>query len=269
MSESLVSHDAPAAIDTGSPSEGSFVRVFSAAGNPLAVTDPEYAAIVDAFAFNEAPLEGAPEGEEPLDDRTRFMAVLAALLGCQGLDAFRAVLPLALDAGVTPVEAKEVVYQATAYLGVGRVLPFVGATNEVLAVRGVELPLPGQGTVTSETRTQAGEQAQVDIFGDGMRGFAASGNPEYPQVNRWLSANCFGDWYTRGGLGYAQREMVTFCLLAAQGGCEPQLTSHARANIRVGNDKAFLLKVVSQCLPYLGYPRSLNAIRCVEAAAAE
>ena len=57
--------------------------------------------------------------------------------------------------------------------------------------------------------------------------------------------------------------MITFCFLAAQGGCEPQLVSHAGANLRLGNDKTFLIKVISQCLPYIGYPRSLNALRCV------
>mgnify|MGYP000902114875 CR=1 FL=1 len=55
--------------------------------------------------------------------------------------------------------------------------------------------------------------------------------------------------------------------LAAQGGCEPQLTSHAGANMRIGNDKAFLIQIISQCLPYIGYPRSLNALRCVNDAA--
>lgn len=61
--------------------------------------------------------------------------------------------------------------------------------------------------------------------------------------------------------------MITFCFLSAQGGCEPQLTSHAVANIRLGQDKPFLIKIISQCLPYIGYPRSLNALRCVEEAA--
>ena len=35
----------------------------------------------------------------------------------------------------------------------------------------------------------------------------------------------------------------------------------------LGQDAAFLRKVISQCLPYIGYPRSLNAIACVEKAA--
>ena len=86
-------------------------------------------------------------------------------------------------------------------------------------------------------------------------------------VNRWLADNCFGDFYTRKGLTLAERELITFCFLAAQGGCEPQLTAHAGGNMNVGNDQALLLRVVLQCVPYIGYPRSLNAIACINKAA--
>ena len=100
-----------------------------------------------------------------------------------------------------------------------------------------------------------------------MRGFDKSGPEESRHINKWLADNCFGDYYTRTGLDNGQREMITFCFLAAQGGCEPQLTSHAAGNMRVGNDKQFLINVISQCVPYIGYPRSLNALRCVNEAA--
>ena len=86
-------------------------------------------------------------------------------------------------------------------------------------------------------------------------------------INRWLGANCFGDYYTRTGLDLRQRELITFCFLAAQGGCEPQLTAHAKGNMNLGNDPAFLTRVVLQCVPYIGYPRSLNAIGCIKKAA--
>jgi 4-carboxymuconolactone decarboxylase len=230
-------------------------------GCKLRETDPEFMERFENFAFDEV------VNQDDLDDRTRMMAILATLLGCQGLEAFQVMLPAALNLGVTPVEAKEIVYQAAAYLGMGRVYPFLTAANEILKARGVQLPLPGQATTTLDTRLAAGIQAQVDIFGDGMKDFWQSGPEESRHINRWLADNCFGDYYTRNGLSCAQREMVTFCFLAAQGGCEPQLVSHAAANMKVGNDKAFLIKIISQCLPYIGYPRSLNALRCVNEAA--
>ena len=236
-------------------------KMFGGENCPLAETDPEFVERFSNFAFDEVVNSGE------LDGKTRFLAILATLLGCQGIDGFRVMLPAALNFGVTPVEAKEVVYQAVAYLGIGRVLPFLNAANEILRARGVRLPLEGQARTTAENRLQAGEQAQIDIFGEGMRGFAETGRDTNGQVNKWLVDNCFGDYYTRGGLDYKQREMITFCFLAAQGGCEPQLTSHAAANMRVGNGREFLIQIVSQCLPYIGYPRSLNALRCVNDAA--
>ena len=236
-------------------------KMFGGENCPLAETDPEFVERFSNFAFDEVVNSGE------LDGKTRFLAILATLLGCQGIDEFRVMLPAAINFGVTPAEAKEVIYQAVAYLGIGRVLPFLNAANEIFRARGVQLPLERQAHTTAENRLQAGEQAQIDIFGEGMRGFAETGRDTNGQVNKWLVDNCFGYYYTRGGLDYKQREMITFCFLAAQGGCEPQLTSHAAANMRVGNGREFLIQIVSQCLPYIGYPRSLNALRCVNDAA--
>ena len=223
-------------------------------------TDPEFMERYEHFAYEEVVKE---EGQQ-LPEETRYLAILATLIGCQGVDMFREVLPKALDGALTPVMVKEVEYQAVDYLGMGRILPFLNATNEILEARGVTLPLEGQATTTFEDRLEKGIQAQADIFGDHMKEAWKGGH-----INRWLAANCFGDYYTRKGLTLAQREIITFCFLAAQGGCEPQLTSHAKGNMNLGNDKSFLIRVVSQCLPYIGYPRSLNAIRCIEQAAAE
>lgn len=225
----------------------------------LETTDPEFSELFSRFAGDEV----IHEPGKTLDERTRYMAVLAALLGCQGRELFREILPQALDASVTPVEVKEIVYQATAYLGIGRSYPFLNITNEVLEAHGVHLPLPGQATTTPEDRVQKGEDKQVELFGESYRGAASRGPEESRHINRWLAGNCFGDYYTRKGLDNRQREMITFCFIAAQGGCEPQLAGHTAGNLGVGNDKQFLINVISQCMPYIGYPRTLNALRVI------
>jgi len=220
-------------------------------------TDPDFIEAFDNFAFDEV------VNNDNLDDRTRFMAILAVLIGSQSYDEYRAMVTAALNFGVTPVEIKEITYQAVAYLGVGRVFPCLKINNEVFTQKGIELPLPQQATTTRDNRLEKGIQAQVDIFGEGMRDFYKSGAEDAPHINYWLADNCFGDYYTRTGLDLAQREMITFCFLAAQGGCEPQLTAHVGGNVKAGNDKAFLVKVLSQCMPFIGYPRTLNALECI------
>ncbi len=221
-------------------------------------TDLEFVTRMEYFMSKEVVNE--PNQQLPQD--TRYLAILATLLGCQGIDLYKELLPRALDGGLTPVMVKETVYQAVDYLGIGRVLPFLTATNEILTARGVALPLPPQATTTMEDRLEKGADAQAQIFGEHMKEAWKAGH-----INRWLAANCFGDYYTRNGLDLKQRELITFCFLMAQGGCELQLTAHAKGNMNLGNDKDFLIRVVSQCLPYIGYLRSLNAINCVNKAA--
>ncbi len=222
--------------------------------------DPEFAELFARFAFDEV----AKDNECGLESGTRYLAILATLIGCGGTDAYREMLPQALENGVTPIMVKECVYQATDYLGYGRMLPFLKETNTLFDRIGVGQPLPPQATVTGENRLEKGVAAQVAVFGERMNDAWRKGH-----INRWLAANCFGDYYTRTGLDLKQREMITFCFLMAQGGCEPQLIAHAKGNMNIGNDRDFLVRVVSQCLPYIGYPRSLNAISCIHKAAEE
>ena len=226
--------------------------------NEYRITDPEFVERVEHFTFDEV----VTDPEQQLDEETRWLAILSALIGAQSAEAFRKLLPQALDAGLSPVAVKETVYQAVDYLGLGRMLPFLDITNTVFSARSIALPLEGQATTTMDDRLEKGAQAQAEIFGEQMLEAWKAGT-----VNRWLAANCFGDYYTRGGLDLKARELITFCFLAAQGGCEPQLTSHSQGNMNLGNGKDFLLRVILQILPYIGYPRSLNAITCVNKAA--
>lgn len=221
-------------------------------------TDPEYIERFEHFAFDEVVNEKAAF----LEEKTRYTAILAALMGLSAVDAYKELLEKALKSGVTPVMAKEIAYQATDYLGYGRALPFIKTTNEIFEKEGIELPLPSQKTTDYENRLEKGIAVQAEIFGERMKEAWKTGH-----INRWLADNCFGDYYTRGGLNVKEREMITFCFLMAQGGCEPQLIAHAKGNINVGNSPDFLLRVVSQCLPYIGYPRSLNAVSCINKAA--
>ena len=223
-------------------------------------TDPEFAERFEFFVDSDV----VKDEEVMLPEETRYKAVLAALMGCGGTDAFRDMMKKALKGGVSSVEIKEIIYQATDYIGYGRMLPFLNAANEVMEDVGIELPLEGQATTAQENRLEKGAEAQAQIFGPQMKEAWKKG-----WINRCLAANCFGDYYTRRGLELAEREMITFCFLMAQGGCEPQLTAHAKGNMNMGNDKSFLMKVVAQCLPYIGYPRSLNAMGCIEKAAEE
>ena len=102
------------------------------------------------------------------------------------------MLPAALDAGVTPVMVKEIVYQAVVYLGIGRVLPFLKCTNEILTQRGVTLPLEGQSTTTMKNRLEKGAQAQADIFGPQMLEAWKAGPVSYTHLDVYKRQGIIG-----------------------------------------------------------------------------
>jgi 4-carboxymuconolactone decarboxylase len=224
----------------------------------LAATDPELIEIFDNFAFDEVLRHGN------LDVRTRLMIQLASMIACQALREYRVMLGAALTVGVTPVEVKEIVYQAVPYVGMAKVFDFIHATNDVLTERGVELPLPGQSTTTPESRIEKGLAVQKQIIGsDVVERLYASASEDQMHMQRYLSAHCFGDHYTRTGIDVPTRELLTLSMLVSLGGCDAQVKGHVAANLHVGNSRARLIDLVTQLLPFIGYPRTLNALKAI------
>ncbi len=183
----------------------------------LSQTDPEFIEFFSNFAYDEVVNE--PGANHPdLDDKTRSLAILAVLVGCQGLDAFEMMLPVAYETDCRPSPSRKWCIRRPHTVVSGKTLPFLKRLNNFLGAVNVHLPLEPQGTTTPETRAMAGEDKQIEIFGEGMRGFTQSGSEDTRHINKWLACNCFGDYYTRGGLSTREREMITLCFLAAQGG---------------------------------------------------
>ena len=58
-------------------------------------------------------------------------------------------------------------------------------------------------------------------------------------------------------------ELITFTFIATLGGCENQLRGHTQGNLAVGNTKETLISAITLILPYIGFPRALNALAIV------
>lgn len=223
----------------------------------LQETDPELIEVFDNFAFDEV------IGHGGLDTKTRVMMIIASTIASQALTEYKVMLGAALNVGITPVEIKEILYQSVPYVGIAKVLDFIHAANEILQSKGIKLPLEGQSTTTAETRHQKGLAVQKQIFGEMIDTMYNESPKDQIHIQKYLSANCFGDYYTRSGLNIKTRELLTFAMLISLGGAEPQVKGHIQGNVNVGNGKETLLSAVTQLLPYIGYPRTLNAVRCL------
>jgi len=139
----------------------------------LQVTDPELVEIFDNWAFDEVMRDA------PLEAKVRLMVQLAAIIACQANNEYRVMLGAALEVGVTPVQIKEIVYQAVPYVGMAKVFDFLHATNDVLKSRGIPLPLERQSTTDPETRRDRGLQIQRRLLGERIDSLYAQSPPDH------------------------------------------------------------------------------------------
>lgn len=226
----------------------------------LKASDPELIEIFDNFAFDEV------TAQSKLDTKTRLTLILAAVIGSQAVNEYKVIAGAALNVGITPVEIKEILYQSVAYVGMARAFDFLQATNDVLTGRGHQLPLAPQSTTTAETRYEKGLAAQKAIFGTMIDDVYDKSPKDQLHIQRFLSANCFGDFYTRTGLDMKMRELITLSILIAMG-ADAQVKGHVRENLNIGNGRDVLIDVVTQLLPWVDYPRTLNALNAVNESA--
>ncbi len=237
-------------------------QLFPNRTSTFAQTDPGFVAYFDDFAFDETLRDVS------ITRPDRLLVQLGATIAVGAQTEFRVLLGAALDNDVTPVEVKEVVYQAVAYVGVARTIDFLTITNDVLLERGVALPLPEQSTTSPATRMEHGRDVQGQIVGaDRVDSMYDNAPADTVHFQRFLSGNCFGDTVARDGLSLRTRELLTFAMLVALGGADAQVRGHVAGNLTVGNTRKDLLDVLTVLVPFIGYPRTLNGLAVVNDAA--
>ncbi|KQY94282.1 4-carboxymuconolactone decarboxylase [Paenibacillus sp. Root52] len=220
-------------------------------------TDPDFQDILRRFIFGEVFDEGQ------LDVKLRELITLVVLTTNQTLPQLRAHAHAALNVGLTPVEIREAIYQCAPYLGFPKTLNAISEMNAVFQERNIELPLESQRRVLEEERLDKGLCVQKEIFGDVIEKNREKAPVNQKHIQDYLSAFCFGDFYTRGGLDLKTRELLTLCILSALGGADSQVKAHVQGNLNVGNDKETMITAITHGLPYMGFPRTLNALSCV------
>jgi 4-carboxymuconolactone decarboxylase len=226
-------------------------------------TDPELIEVFDNFAFDEVISLGN------IDTKTRVMVIMASTIASQALSEYKMFVNAALNLGISPVEVREVLYQSVPYVGIARVIDFIYAANEIFTERGIKTPLENQSTTNRENRYEKGLTLQKEIFGEMIDKMYQAAPKNQLHIQKYLSDNCFGDYLTRTGLDIKTRELLTYSMLISIGGTESQVKGHIQGNVNVGNNKETLIGITTQLLPYIGYPRTLNAIKCLNEAIPE
>ncbi len=232
-------------------------QLFGKGTGSVQATDPDLQEMMTHFIFGEVFYQGS------LSDEIRELITLVVLTVHQTLPQLKAHVGAALNAGVTPVEIKEAVYQCAPYIGFPKVLNAINEVNEVFKAKNIPLPVESQTTVDEENRLENGVAVQTAIFGDIIAKMRQNAPANQQHIQHYLSAFCFGDFYTRKGLDLQTRELLTLCMVSSIGGCESQVKAHVQGNKNVGNNKETMITAITHCLPYMGFPRTLNALACI------
>lgn len=197
-----------------------------------------------------------------LDLKLRELILIVVNTTNHTLTALKEHVNAAIKAEVSPIQIKEVIYQCTPYIGLGKVQEALEVVNLIFKKHNISTK--PQATVNEKTRFEKGFEVQSVAFGkDHIQANHDQASQELKHIQKYLSEYCFGDFYTREGLDLKTRELMTMVMLATLGGCENQLRGHVGANITVGNSRELLIETITQCQPYIGFPRTLNAITII------
>lgn len=238
-----------------------FERFFGKVENlSLMQSDKEYFTNYINFAFGESFIKAN------LKERDYFLIVIASTLASGGRNEFSIFVKTAIKNNIKPVEIKETIYQATPYIGFSKVLDFLILCNNIFKEAGVAIPLESQDvTIRSNHRKEKGREIQDTIFGKtNITKMIESTPKDKAFINDFLSANCFGDYYTRKGLDLKTRELLTLVYLISHGGLENQTRAHIQGNLNMGQSRKELLNVIAALIPYIGYPKALNALNLLD-----
>lgn len=221
-------------------------------------SDPEMMAILQKYIFGEIFTVGE------LDIKTREMLTVTSLAVQQTLPQLKAHINGALNAGAAPIELREAIYQLAPFIGFPKTLNALGVLNEVFKEREIETPLKSTATVKEEERYKKGLEIQKPLYGDEIK-LAMEGLPDDmgADVARFLTEVCFGDFYTREGLDIKTRELMFIAALVTTGNTAT-LKSHIKGNLKAGNSEETITAAIIQCLPYVGFPNTLAALRTLK-----
>ena len=223
--------------------------------------DKELRAVMDNFTRNEVP------AATPLVEKREVELIrLVSLVTQQSGALLQEEVATALAQGLSPEEILEAIYQCAPYTGFPRTVDAVEIARSVFKAKNVKVD-ENRGTVTAQSRLEAGADAQGTLFGETFRDMAKNGKDGMPTINYFLASNCFGDYYTRKGLDLNTRELLTMAILVNLG-TEPQLKAHIGSNLKI-RTADYVEQAIYNCWPYCGYPRTLNALRLLKEAVAE
>ncbi|MET3808823.1 4-carboxymuconolactone decarboxylase [Nakamurella sp. UYEF19] len=128
----------------------------------------------------------------------------------------------------------------------------------VSALDNGSLDVGGAGEVLVQAVPYVG-MGRADAFARLTSEILAARGPQLPFVSRATATTS-----TAGDAGLHIQRRIVGAETVEFGGCDPQVAAHVIGNLNVGNDRALMTDAITAVLPWIGYRRTLNALRAID-----
>lgn len=113
--------------------------------------------------------------------------------------------------------------------------------------------------MANDDRFNKGKESLAKVDSEAMKNLQASLGDVAPDVVKYIVEFVFGDIYTRSGLDLKQRETVIMTAVLAQSELG-ELEAHVKEALNVGLKQSEIIEIFIQSIPYVGFPKVMDAI---------
>ena len=116
----------------------------------------------------------------------------------------------------------------------------------------------------SDERYERGLDRLRELTGDRGDKVMAAIDEVSPDLARYVVEFGYGDIYSRPALDDHARQLAAISALSAMGGAEPQLEYHIAIALDVGIQPDRIVETIVFLSPFIGFARTLNAVRSIK-----
>ena len=116
----------------------------------------------------------------------------------------------------------------------------------------------------SDERYDRGRARLRELAGERGESVMAGLEEVSPDLARYVIEFGYGDIYSRPTLDDHARQLAAISALSAMGGAEPQLEYHLGIAVDIGVPPGQIVETVIFLSPFIGFARTLNAVRSVK-----
>jgi 4-carboxymuconolactone decarboxylase len=116
----------------------------------------------------------------------------------------------------------------------------------------------------SDDRYERGRERLLQLAGERGESVMAALEEVSPDLARYVIEFGYGDIYARPALDDHARQLAAISALSAMGGAEAQLEYHLGIALNIGVPPGQIVETIVFLSPFIGFARTLNAVRCVK-----